>query len=354
MGSGARGIGATANHRVGHAMLLALVAAISALHYLTPVSSVPFHAVYQRLYYLPILLACYHFGVKGGLGYAALCGLAYAPHIFYQWHEMAHERFTQYLEIAIFFLMAGIVGRLFDMRHEQQAELLRQQENLRRAERLALMGKLAAGLAHEIRNPLNSLLGASDIVRRSLGPDHPDAEFALILETELRRVNRILNEFMAFARPREPDSLPHNLNEIVEATLAVVAKTFEDAGVRVEKSLASNLPDSHLDSELLKQALLNLLFNAKEAMPAGGVLTVETQEKGRDLVLRVMDEGPGIPKDRLEAVFDPFFTSKESGTGLGLSISRQIAEQHKGTLCAMPRERGACLEMRLPERGRHG
>lgn len=342
------------NHWLRHALILGLIIGISSLHYLTPVAFHHFHAVYQRLYYLPILLACYHMGLVAGLGYAALCGLAYAPHIFYQWSWSEHESFTQYVEIVLFFVVAGTAGWLFDIRRNQQAELLRQQEGLRRAERLALMGKLAAGLAHEIRNPLNSLLGAVDIVRRGLGPEHPDAEFGLILDGELRRVNRILNEFMAFARPREPEHIPQRLNEVVEAALTIVSKTLQDAGVKVEKRLAPNLPETPLDAELLKQALLNLFFNAKEAMPAGGSLLVETARDGRDLVLTIADEGTGIARDRLEAVFDPFFTSKETGTGLGLSISRQIAEQHKGTLRALPREKGACLELRLPDGGRHG
>lgn len=343
-----------ANKGLRHLIILALIIGVSTLHYLTPVAFHHFHAVYQRLYYVPILLACYHLGLGAGLAYAAICGLAYAPHIFYQWSWSEHESFTQYMEIVLFFVMAGTAGWLFDIRRKQQGELLRQQEGLRRAERLALMGKLAAGLAHEIRNPLNSLLGAADIVRRALGPDHRDAEFGLILDTELRRVNRILNEFMAFARPRKPDYLFQSFNEVVEAALTIVSKTLEGAGVKVEKRLARQLPEAPLDAELIKQALLNLFFNAKEAMPSGGTLAVETFRDGFDLVLRIADEGPGIPAGGLETVFDPFFTSKESGTGLGLSISRQIAEQHKGSLRALPREKGACLELRIPEGGRDG
>ncbi len=342
------------NKSLKHLVIIALIVGISSLHYLTPVAFHHFHAVYQRLYYLPILLACYHMGLIAGLGYAALCGLAYAPHIFYQWSWSEHESFTQYMEIILFFVMAATAGWLFDIRRKQQAELLRQQEGLRRAERLALMGKLAAGLAHEIRNPLNSLLGAADIVRRGLGPEHPDAEFGLILDTELRRVNRILNEFMAFARPREPEHIPQSLNEVVEAALTLVSKTLQDAGVTVEKRLATDLSEIPLDAELIKQALLNLFLNAKEAMPSGGALLVETAHEDGEQVLWIQDEGPGIAQDKLDAVFDPFFTSKESGTGLGLSISRQIAEQHKGSLRALPREKGACLELRLPEGGQHG
>ncbi|HLP41427.1 MAG TPA: ATP-binding protein [Fibrobacteria bacterium] len=330
-----------------HLFLFALIIGVSTFHYLTPVSFHHFHAIYQRLYYVPILLACYHLGLGAGLAYAAFCGLTYAPHIFFQWSFSAHDSFTQYLEIVMFFVVAGMAGWLFDIRRKQQAELLRQQESLRRADRLALMGKLAAGLAHEIRNPLNSLLGATDILRRGLGPDHPDAEFGLILDSELRRVNRILNEFITFARPRDPDYLPQNLNEVVEAALAITAKTLQDAGLSIEKRLAPDLPETPLDSELLKQALLNLFFNAKESMPKGGALLIETLHEGNELILRISDQGPGIPLDRLEAIFDPFFTSKENGTGLGLSISRQIAEQHGGTLRALPREHGACLELRL-------
>lgn len=331
-----------------HLVVIALILLVSSLHYLTPVGLHYFHhAIYQRLYYMPILLGCYYFGLWG-IGYALLSGLAYAPHIFFQWSS-PHDIFTQYIEIFMFLVVGGLAGGLFSTLKRRQKQLLAQQENLRRAERLSLMGKLAAGLAHEIRNPLNSLLGAADIVRRALGEAHTDAEFARILESELRRVNRILDEFLAFARPRQPEFLPQNLNEVVEASLAVVAKTLQDAKVQVKERLSPELPLTPMDSELIKQVLLNLILNAKEAMPQGGAVTVETRHTGNELILHICDEGPGIAQQHIETIFDPFFTTKESGTGLGLAMSRQIAELHKGVLELKPQSNGTCLELRLPD-----
>ena len=104
-----------------------------------------------------------------------------------------------------------------------------------------------------------------------------------------------------------------------------------------------------MDAELIKQVLLNLILNAKEAMPGGGTLRLETRHEGRELVLRVCDQGPGIAAKNADSIFDPFYTTKEGGTGLGLAMSRQIAELHKGTLGLRPLAQGACLEMRLPD-----
>ncbi len=331
-----------------HLWVVALIIAVSTLHYLTPVAFHHFHAIYQRLYYLPILLACYHFGLKTGLAYALFCGLFYLPHIFIQWSDAPHESFVQYLEILLFLVVAGLAGWLFDLRRRRQAEILIQQESLQRAERLSLLGKLAAGLAHEIRNPLNSLIGAADIVKNALGPNHPEAEFGIILETELKRVNRILNRFLDFARPREIEYLPHDLNQVIAATLALATKTLQTATITVETRLNSEIPAIPMDAEMIKQALLNLILNAQEAMPKGGTILVETEWSNGEALLRVSDEGDGIPPGNREAIFDPFYTTKESGTGLGLAVSRQIAERHQGKLRVIDSPKGACFELRLP------
>ena len=194
-----------------HIIIISLGILISALHYLTPIHQHHLHAVFQRLYYIPIMLAAYYFNLKFTIVYAVLFGLLYAPHIFFQWSFDAAHSFTQYVEISMFLVIASILGILFEIRHQQQNQIIHQQEELAKEKKLSLLGKLAAGLAHEIRNPLGGLLGSAEILKESLGEEHPKAEFVQIIEKELKRVNSKLNEFLDFARPRQPGQKHHAL-----------------------------------------------------------------------------------------------------------------------------------------------
>ncbi len=347
-----------------HALLLAAVALISSLHYLTPVGMhlFHFHAVYQRLYYLPILFACYRFGLGWGLFYALLSGLGYAPHIFYQWPSDTFESFTQYLEIALFFGVAALAGSLFDLDRRQRATLLAQQRELRRSERLALMGRMAAGLAHEVRNPLQALTGSAEILRgqltQDLPPHHGGHEFLDLLQRELAHANRILDDFLAFAKPRKPERLQHEIAEVIEGALEVAGSSLRRCGIETETACDPGLPLVPLDAGQIQQLLLNLLFNARDAQPDGGRIRIEAKRTGSGakamLEVRVRDAGPGIPVDEADALFAPFHTRKEKGTGLGLAISRRIAETHGGSLDWERRPKrdarlpGACFLLRLP------
>jgi signal transduction histidine kinase len=330
--------------------LLGAVALISSLHYYTPVGMHLFHfpAVYQRLYYLPILFACYRFGLGWGLFYALVSGLGYAPHIFYQWPSDTFESFTQYLEIGLFFCIAGLTGWLFDLDRRQRAALLSQQHELRRSERLALMGQMAAGLAHEIRNPLQALTGSAEILRGQLTldlqPQHPGHEFLELLQRELAHSNRILDDFLAFAKPRKPERLQQEIHEVIEGALEVARPALHRCGVKVDTDIEKDLPLILLDSGQIQQLLLNLIFNARDAQPDGGRVRIEAKrikKSGLALMeLRVRDAGPGISAQESESLFAPFHTRKEKGTGLGLAISRRIAESHGGTLDWEPVSKG--------------
>ncbi len=338
--------------KAGHYVILSLIILVSQGHYLMPVSLHQWHSVFQRLYYIPIVLACYHFGMRSGVAYALFCAICYFPHILFQWAFDAEQRFTQYIEISMFFMVAALVGWLFDYRKKQQETLVIQQEKLRRTERLALTGQLAAGLAHEIRNPLNSLLGSVDILKQSLGPQHPKIEFAEILDIELRRVNRILNQFLDFAKPKEPERIPHDFPGLVNEALIVMQKTLDQAGVTVNKEfgkeMGKDLPHILVDAEWIKQILINLILNAIDAMPTGGSLLIHLSEETGFLKCLIQDSGIGIPDAQSKELFTPFFTTKTSGTGLGLASSQQIAEKHGGSLNWVPSLRGACFELRLP------
>ena len=154
--------------RIG--LLLGIVG-VSLLHYLTPVlHHAAWHALFQRLYYVPIILGAYWFGFRWGLFLSLLCGLVYAPHIFFQWSTNPMAADSKYVEIVMFVVIASLVGTLSDIQKLQQRQLLETTKQLHRADRLSLLGQLAAGLAHEIRNPLGSLIGSDEIATSGFFP----------------------------------------------------------------------------------------------------------------------------------------------------------------------------------------
>jgi two-component system sensor histidine kinase HydH len=202
------------------------------------------------------------------------------------------------------------------------------QAEVRRSERLAALGRLVAGMAHEIRNPLNSISGYSQHLKGKFGTDTPEGKALDIIIREVDRLNRVITELLDFSRPREPELESLDLGDIVRSTLALIARETSSQGVTVVKEP----PDTQVmvmgHADTLKQLLLNLSLNALQAMPDGGVLSIQTGVSGKRPFLKVSDTGPGIPEEKQESIFEPFYTTRESGTGLGLAIVHRIVLDH--------------------------
>lgn len=221
-----------------------------------------------------------------------------------------------------------VLGYLFLLR--DQTELLRLREQVRRDERLAALGNLAAGVAHEIRNPLSSIKGfATYLAGKVQGADR-DAARAMVRETD--RLNRVVSELLEFARPTRMRLADTDVNRVVERALRLIRSDVEAKGVVVDFVPDPGLPLARLDAERLSQALLNLFLNAVQAMNAGGVLGVAAGLEGGRLAVRVTDTGQGMPPELLPDIFNPYFTTKPSGTGLGLAIVHGIVEAHGGEI----------------------
>jgi signal transduction histidine kinase len=203
-----------------------------------------------------------------------------------------------------------------------------------RAERLAAVGTLAAGLAHEVRNPLNSATLQLDVLARRLDRGESSQEsvrpIAAIVREELRRLERLVNDFLAFAHPRALDLRPVDLPELCRTVATLIAPEAEAAGISVVTSLAPEIPVLSADPEGLRQVLLNLVRNATEAMPDGGVLTLSCHATDATVELEVHDTGVGFADET--RIFDAFFTTKPQGTGLGLSIVHRIVADHGGNV----------------------
>jgi len=316
------------------AVLVVAIAAITLAHYVTPIAHWLLHNLYQRAYYVPVLLACAWFGLRGGLLAAIVCALAYAPHIVLHWRHSQAYQASQVLELAMFGVVAVVAGALSDRERRLRREAERAADDLRRADRLAAMGTLAAGMAHEIKNPLGAIAGAAEILEQDYPAGHPRREFLDILREEIARLSAITGKYLGFARPSDPAFAPLDVNRAVEHAVDLVGRTASARAVRVERRLAPDLPPAVADADQIHQTLVNLLLNAVHALDGAGVVEVGTALVDRGIAVRVRDHGPGVPPGDEQRIFEPFYTTRRGGTGLGLAVSRGIATAHGGSLTA--------------------
>jgi two-component system, NtrC family, sensor histidine kinase HydH len=352
----------TKEHRVRQGLLFAAVVAIGILQYLTPPTTLHWLYVLQRLYYVAIALAGLDMGLRGGLSVALLSGAAFAIGTPSIWTVSRVDMFDQCLEICVFCLVGVLTGVLTDRQRKQEDALrkatddLRQAhqelrenfESMKRAERLHALGQLSAGLAHEIRTPLASIEGAAAIVQR-MSQGETCRELLDIIQKESRRLNRLLTSFLDFAKPRRPDLKTVEIDELFNSVIGLARHGGNNRRLELRKDIPPDLAKLECDPEQLKQVLLNLLMNAIQAMPQGGVIVLAAREHNNMVTIDVHDQGCGISEEDLDRVFDPFFTTKEAGSGLGLSVADQIIRQHGGLLTIVRSSpQGATVRISLP------
>ncbi|MCI0567525.1 MAG: ATP-binding protein [Acidobacteria bacterium] len=245
---------------------------------------------------------------------------------------------------------------------EEQAQRRRVEDHLRDVEPLATLGRFSAGLAHEIGTPLNVIGGRAESLRRKLsGNEFADRNLSIIV-TQIDRIARIVPRMLDFAKAREPQLAPTQVSRLLRRVLEFLAERFEEAGVEVRANLPLESPAVLVDSDQMYEVFLNLITNAVDAMPQGGMLRVEAKachalpperrmEAGPFLEVSVEDSGTGIRREHLDRIFDPFFTTKGvgKGSGLGLSVSRGIVRRHGGWIEVKSQEgRGTRFTVYLP------
>jgi PAS domain S-box-containing protein len=252
----------------------------------------------------------------------------------------------------------GVVGMFRDLSAVRELE-----NQLRRSDRLAALGTLAAGLAHEIKNPLTSLLTFSRHLHRRFDDPGFREKFQRVVPHELERINTIVERLLELTRPARLDFQPVRIASLLERAVDLYANQIEAKQVRVVREYARDLPRIQADAEHLYRALVNLVGNALDAVAAGGQVTVRTRwaEDGSNAVRRgsprhvhieVEDDGPGILDSDAERIFNPFFTTKDGGTGLGLALAHKIVEDHGGTIdFSSAVGRGTVFRITLPVRG---
>jgi two-component system sensor histidine kinase HydH len=233
----------------------------------------------------------------------------------------------------------------------EQVHLKLQQniEHLKKTERLTAAGQLSASLAHEIRNPLASISGAAGILARGQASSDVRAECLEILTRESQRLNKLLTNFLDFARPRLPRLQKAEPIEIIQSVATLAQHVANRKGILLEVEAHGNTQEIDCDPEQIKQLLLNLVLNSIDATPGEGTIRISARFDDDILCVDVCDRGQGIAPLDKEQVFDPFFTTKKDGTGLGLAIASNIAAQHGGVLSCMPNdERGTIFRLEIP------
>lgn len=310
---------------------------------------------YYPIYYLPVVTAALYCGPWMTLIWTLAASAAYCSYLYpaMQDYDLTPDAFGQLgLRIMFFFLAAMVVNR-FSLQSRHQTQLYRElaerlaetnrrleqaQAEARRSERLAALGQLSAGLAHEIRNPLGVIKGSAEMLTQKLqASDALARELAGYISTEVNRLSALVTEFLDFARPLHAQLAPADFQGLLDRVIDIVASRWKGKPVRVERHYGAQLPPVPLDESLCEQAFLNLVQNAFEAMEEeGGTLRVDVrlaQHEGREgAVLVIADTGPGVPRELLEEIFNPFVTTKKTGVGLGLSIVSKIIDGHHGSI----------------------
>lgn len=320
---------------------------------------VSINSSYWPIYFLPIVTAGEYFGPWGTLFWTTVSSASYCAYLFEpeirQFYEISLETFWLLAIRVLFFYLSGMLVNRFALeirrqtqRYQETAATLAEtnrrleqaQAEARRSERLAALGQLSAGLAHEIRNPLGVIKGSAEMLTQKLADSNPLAtELAGYISSETNRLSALVTRFLDFARPLHADLAPHEITEVLDRALNDVAQFRKGAPVRVEKRYQPNLPPVPIDESLCEQAFVNIIQNAYDALGTnGGELRVSVERARRNtpagrvdgVEVRIADSGPGIPPELREQMFNPFVTTKKSGVGLGLSIVSKIIDGHHG------------------------
>lgn len=267
----------------------------------------------------------------------------------------SRERFSLYLE----FMAQTIESAYFIYQLQQQnahlelmmTKLQNTKNHLKRTEKMALVGQLAASVAHEIRNPLTIIGTSLQLVFEKMGTDHHDHELFETMLTKVRTVDQTIKELMSFARPVRLMLKSFPIERAIDRVVTFVSRKFAAKGMRIQKDLGANLPNVFLDEEQTERLLLNLLLNAYAVLPERGSVTISVTHDARQprLSLRLADDGPGIPPEQVNQIFDPFFTTRQEGSGLGLFLVKNLIEEMNGSIEAANQEpHGAVFVLKCP------
>lgn len=335
-------------------LAVGLVLGITALHYSTAIRWYHLHEIFRRLYYIPIILSAFWFGIWGGVLSGMAVSVLYLPHVVFQWGGDLLSNLTRFSEILLYNVIGAITGLLVQAerrqrtRYEQASreveasyrklqaqteQIMELEDQLRAADRLSVIGELSAGLAHEIRNPLASIKGTAEILMdfARVHQDEEAEEFVGILSTEVNRLEEVLRTYLQFARGSRLSLQRWAIGDIVQDAVALLGTYARRRKVEIRVEAEEDL-HAEADRNLLIQALLNVFLNAVRASPPGATVSISAGSKDGEIFVECADHGEGIPPAHIPKIFDPLFSTREEGTGLGLTITKRIVERHHGRI----------------------
>ena len=301
---------------------------------------------YWPVLLLPVVTAATILGIGGTLAFVGLAAVAYLSYLAFLDWTLVEVNLGQLALRVVFLAMMGILTnmlanqlRIRSTEHRQAAEQLaaanvqlqEAEEAVRRSDRLAALGQLSAGLAHELRNPLGTIRASAEMLSRNVGAENEVArEVAGFILSEADRTNSLITRFLQFARPLEVRLETGDLSQTIDRAIAAAER--ETQHVSIYKNYAPEIPPFPFDAELLERVIFNLVVNAAQATAAGGSVTVKTRAAGGTAEIAIIDRGSGIDPKHLDAIFNPFFTTKPEGVGLGLAIVSKIVDEHGGKI----------------------
>jgi two-component system sensor histidine kinase HydH len=296
---------------------------------------------------LPVVSAATAFGIVGSLVFTTLASASYLSFLLYlDWTQVTIESPEVIIQRVLCLFLVGNLANILasamreaSERHRRTAEqlseanrqVLEAEEAVRRSDRLAALGQLTAGLAHELRNPLGTIKASAEMLGQTLTAENEVArEVAGFISTEVDRTNSLVTRFLQFARPLQ---VRHDTADLAQTLDRAIAEAGREAsGIAVYKAYAPEIPPFPFDAELMERVFYNLVLNAAQASPPGGAVTVKTRTSGRNVEILVIDRGAGIDPKQTGQIFNPFFTTKKEGVGLGLAIVAKIVDEHGGKI----------------------
>lgn len=298
--------------------------------------------------YLPVLLGIWIL-VAGALGYFITRGITYPISKFIKGaNAIASGDLNQHIELASKDEI-GVLASAFNNMAEELKKMQRMQEELRRLDRLSALGQLAAGVAHEVKNPLGIIKNSAQILQSKPLVQKRKEEIINFIIEEAERINRVVDNFLQFSRPPKMKREKTNILDVLDRTIRLVSDTLRKNNISVVKDYAKPGPLINIDASQFQQLFLNLILNSIEAMPRGGALKISTQRKKQQLEIIFSDTGCGIPKKIRDKIFEPFYTTRKQGTGLGLAISYKIVESHGGEITLESKAgKGSAFHIMLP------
>jgi two-component system sensor histidine kinase HydH len=315
---------------------------VSLLQHLPQRQEKYYHLFYRELYFLPIIMAGIWFGLRGAILSSFGITLSYLPIIRHEWQGFSGNDFDRILQIIILNSVAVILGLISD---REKASV----NALQKAETLATLGGAVSGILHDMKTPLIAIGGYARSIKKNLSETDPNQEKLDTIVKETERLDNLTRDILLYARPVPSNRPPQDLNKLIRDCCPLAKESAKKRNIRIEFSLSPSLPALSMDKAALERTLLNLLMNAVQASPDGGLVTIRTELRGREAVISIGDEGQGIPHEIRKQIFFPFFTTKKEGTGLGLSIAYKIVKAHGGKITVTNNSRkGTIFEVHLP------